>query len=492
LVFLIVLLTGTAAAWVEVDLGPFFFAGEEDGERTVQVLGPLWESRAGIPSGTRFVALRPFYAQLRIKEGTAEVSVTDTLWPFGTAGRRGNSRRWRFFPIFGYDRDVSDPNSPRYVWVMPIVFSGKDQEGVPYLAVFPLGGTIRDVLARDRICFVLFPLYVGTSGRGRETWDFLWPIFSRTTGDRVRKWRVFPVYGEATWEAESKSGFVFWPIYTWKRSLVEGHPGRGYMVFPLYGAVDTPQEKRRLYLWPFFRYRRVEEGREVDFPWPFLRYSSVPDVERLHVWPLWGRTRVAGEERHFFLWPVFRSIRREGRERETTRVWAFPLAWRFLHLEHGETREDYRRVWPLMSSWEHDGRVRTRALDPWPWKNTRGVEWNWAPFWTVAETEREGEAYSADLLWGLVRSRRDGEERRRFSLFPLWDYDRKGKPDQARTSWSILKGLVGVKAKETGTETRLFWFLHFGHRHDGPEGTRAGRSRTRAAGDPSPDEGDDD
>jgi len=456
-----------------INLGPIFYAGRHGEERRIEFLGPLFEARADLPSGTNFLAIRPFYARFEIQTASGEAAVTDFLWPIGTSRRKFDSHRWRFFPIFGYNQHLSDPDSARYIWVFPIIWWGKDQEGVPYFAIFPIGGTIRDIFARDRIDLVLFPLFVHTNGRGRETWDFLFPIFSRTKGEGVHKFRAFPLYGEATWDGQFKNVFFLWPIYHWRKSLDEEHPGRGFLIVPLYGAVDTDVEKRRVYLWPFFRYRNVfEDGKEVDFPWPIFRYASHQDLERRHAWPLWGYTRVGPEKRYFFLWPIFSFTKREIDDDVRTRFWAFPLTWHFYEEEEDIQEEDYRRIWPFYSNWELEDWSRYRALDIWPWKNTRGVEFNWAPFWTfierVEEVSKEAPlAKEADFkfLWGMVRSRAVGEEEKDFSLFPLWDYSREAEGVGDRKQWSILKGLFGIKRTEEVTETRFLWLLKFKNRH---------------------------
>jgi len=225
--------------------------------------------------------------------------------------------------------------------------------------------------------------------------------------------------------------------------------------------VDTTDDHRRVLLWPILRWRKAPEGRELDLPWPVFRYSSVPGEERRHLWPLWGMTRTGAEERHFFLWPLFRHTRRLSESDEKTRVWAVPFFWRFLAVEGGEVKEDYRRAWPLASGWRVGERERARALDPWPWKNTPGVERNWAPFWTFAASLRDGEDYRVNFLWGLVRSRKTADQRRDFSLFPLWEYHRRGAQEEARREFTILKGLFGTRQQEKGTEVRFLYLFRF-------------------------------
>src|SRR5207244_88894 len=120
-----------------------------------------------------------------------------------------------------------------------------------------------------RMFFVVFPAYVDITKRDVRTKYVLFPIFSWTTGDNVKGWRIFPFYGWQTKKDAYDKRYIMFPFWisqdqTWDPAE-ERHARAG---LPFFYHEWTPTRQGWTVLWPFFR--RVEDHkrayREWDFP----------------------------------------------------------------------------------------------------------------------------------------------------------------------------------------------------------------------------------
>ena len=407
------------------DIGPLLSADHTvDGSTRVRAAGPLVERIASEP-GYEFSAVRPFYS--RTADEQRDRVLQEFLWPVGMHKTLGKESFSRFLTAYRHDFDRTDSGSRYRTIVFPIIYSGRDSDDERYFALFPVGGTIHEFLGRDRICFVLFPLYMQSSVNEVETHDVLWPFVSWTRGDKISRTRVFPFYGESSLEDAWKKRFVMWPIWTSVRYDYEEEKGGGFILFPIYGQIQTPRQSTRMVLPPLFRWSRSDEVHEVNCPWPFVQYSS-GRVEKLYLWPLWGRRESGNERSSFLIWPIgWKRTRQNGDE-----VYKSLRIVPFVHYEsetdHGvppdvaasdtdaasdvsfdpDVKSRYFKLWPLMDYRREDDALRFRTLALWPAKHTAPVERNIAPLWTLYSHTRVGDESEHDVLWGLFRRRSRG------------------------------------------------------------------------------------
>ncbi len=390
----------------------------------------------------------------------------DIFWPLAIS-RDVREEEYRRALIF-YSYDHGDDNPPRdRLWLFPFYFQGSDRQGEDYRALFPLYGSIHEFLGRDEISFVLWPLYSTSKLNDLETVNVLWPLISRTTGEDKYRARFFPFYGISRDEGKFDKRFILWPFWNDVTYHYPQSHGSGFVLFPLFGRLNLSTEKTTWVLPPFFRFTSGEERDIIHCPWPFFQWSS-GDKEMLYLWPLWGNKKLGGLDRTFVLWPIFWHETDTHPEGETFRFRVWPIYTYYSLLsdpaESGEREKLAQRtkVWPLFSYRRYGEDSLFRFLELWPFRHADAVDRNIAPLWTLYARERSGENVDHEILWGLFRNQKRGDDYRYWSLFPLFDYERDARKEEVQGGWSILKGLIGWERDGERAGLRLLYFLKFG------------------------------
>lgn len=459
LMFSVCLAAASSLAGPAHDFGCLTSGGDTyDGGRYSRAVGPVFEWRENA-DGTSRKAILPFFVRERDARGR---DMTDILWPVGTISRWEGTTTWRFLTAFGYDSDNSDPESRYRVWVLPVLFWGRNAEGGRYAALFPIGGRIDGFLGRD-ISFVLFPLYSHSRINDLDTRNYLWPIVSRTRGRDVSQFRVFPFYGRSVKSQAWDKTFVLWPFWNSARYEYAGARGRGYVLFPVFGHVKLENQETWMVIPPFFRHSVGAAGREGYYPWPFIQTSS-GRVDKLYVWPLYGNRAEGAVRRQFWLWPfVWRRTAAEvAVQTDSFRV--FPLFYTEssrLTNAPGRVTDRYTSVWPLVSYHRAgEDRRQVRVLDLWPFRDTAPIERCLAPWWTLYRHDRGPEGRRHEVLWGMAHWESTAGGRRSGALFPLvsWDVE---TVSGAHRQWDFLKGLVGYERHETECRYRLLYVVRW-------------------------------
>ncbi len=434
-----------------------------DAADRTRALGPLLEAQHA-PDGSTFAAVRPFYSQTL--DTGRDRCLREILWPIGMVKTLRGDCDWRFFPAFGHDFDANDPDSRHRWWIFPLLFGGQDAHGEKYFAFFPLGGRLNEFLGRDHITFVLFPLYARSDVKGIKTVNWFWPIYSRTRGLGVERFRVFPFYGTSGKKGIWRKRFIMWPFWTSVQYDYEDIDfGGGFILFPLFGKIDVGERHSRMLIPPFIKWEWAPGYRAVNCPWPFFQFEKGA-VDMFRVWPLWGRRTVdETTTKGFTLWPLYTwgNVKR-GESRVITRRLA-PVVFSEKRVSPGKDGApevvDARqfKLWPLFG-YRREGDVMCfRAPALWPLRDVPAVERNLAPLWTLFSRERRGAAHETEFLWGLVRHRVDADGSR-FSLFPFFSTAR-GASGEAR-AWSLLGGLVGYEREGLNKRVRLLYWLRLG------------------------------
>ena len=419
--------------------------------------GPVLERQAA-PDGRSFRAVRPVFSEVR--DPVRERRLRDFLWPVGMIKNDRRDTFWRFLTAFGHDFNETEPG-PRYrCAVLPVLFWGRDRDGQGYFAVFPLGGTIREFLGRDRIDFALFPLYARSAVNDVVTHDVLWPFLSRTRGGDVRRDKVFPFYGRSVNGPDWEKTFVLWPLWTSARYHYPASSGGVFILFPLFGRVNLTDQQGWMLLPPFFKWIRGERHREAWCPWPFVQYAS-GEFEKRYLWPLWGTRSAEGVRSWFALWPLISQTTVQTGPETTRRFFVVPFFTYTSRTQQTEgapgeeavVRARLVKLWPVFSYRRAEESARLRIPELWPFGRVGGVERNLAPLWTLYARVRVQGTVEHEVLWGLGRYRREADGSRRGSLFPLlaWETGRESR------RWSFLLGLAGYERRGLRKIYRLLY-----------------------------------
>ncbi len=398
-------------------------------------------------NGHSFYAWRPFYSSTVEGERWRK----DYLWPVYT--RKGfQDETYGRFLFFGYSSDFEEDTDRHRNWIIPFWFSGTSKSDEDYLAVFPFGGNICEFLGRDKVSFVLFPVYAKSHINEVKTTTVLWPIGSKTTGGKVERFRVWPFYGMSSLEGEYVKKSYLWPIFHTVEYTNEHNPGGGFILVPVYGRIKTEQADNYWLAAPFFRYMRSDGQWIVHAPWPFIQLAD-GDMKKRIFWPFYGKKSLGTQTKQYWLWPLLWNNKTDYAAHVQHRRNAVPFFYyrsdvvtkKTASHEVGDVPNRYWKLWPLMS-WERvENKSRFRTLDLWPLRNTPGIERNWAPWWTLYRRMNDNGETGHHLLWGLYRQTHGEEE----------------------FEWSLLKGFLGYKKSESNRSYR-FLFMRFGEEEEQP------------------------
>lgn len=396
-----------------------------------------------------FFAVRPFYSHTVLEEG----EVRDYLWPLYSRKSFKDEETSRALILWYTHRfDTDEEGRRHHRWLLPFWFQGRDVNGNDYAALFPAGGTIREFLGRDKISFVLFPIFGKSRINDVKTTSVLWPIYSHTRGEGIRRDRVFPIFGKSVLEGKYEKKFILWPFWTSADYFYPNDTGYSRILFPVYGRAKLDNESTVWVIPPFFRFTDGVKQDRMYCPWPFIQRIKSDWRDKFYLWPLWGYDRYQGGLNHrtFLFWPFLWSERTEQAHLTKTRRMFVPFFYleRSYLKEEGVSQKDlmevsrYWRIWPLMSWRRETGHSTFRMLELWPIKDAAPVERNWAPLWTLFKRSNDG---------GVIRKR---------ALWFVWESEQE--PEADRKEWSLLKGLAGYKKTADGRDWRLLYLFHFG------------------------------
>jgi len=452
------------------DFGPIASRYKDvNGDWRLKVLGPLYE-RAESTNGMEMTAYRPVYST--VKDPPNNRSLHDYMWPLATSRKIQDESQWRFIIFYGFNHTTNDPHHRYRFWLLPFYFQGRNESNETYRALFPIGGNIDDFLGRDKINFVLFPIYSRSSVNDVKTTSVIWPLISRTknSDDTIYRARFFPFYGVSEHEGKFRKRFVLWPFYTDVEYKYPRSKGKGHILFPLYGYLNLTTEKTIWVIPPFFRFTRGDERNVINAPWPFYRRESGKDRYVHYIWPLWG-TRIEGSrERNFVLWPIFWHDMDKRPGKKIDRRFMAPFYSHTVVTEDNKTTNPYvkpavlerrHKVWPIYSYRRDGDASRFRFVELWPFADASAMDRNLSPFWSIYSRCAYKDNVDTEVLWGLYRNQKRADHGRYVSLFPLFDFRRDESVDEPVRSWNILKGLIGFERKGSLKTFKLLYIIKF-------------------------------
>lgn len=453
------LLAAMAAAAPEeaITFWPFYSRDKNVfGEERVRAIGPIFQHLSST-NGASFLGVHPFYSGAKNPEDHLRRD-HHVLWPLWFGHGADKEYGWQVLALmFWHDYDVTQPRSKHHLWLLPFYFSGRNADGDPYVALFPVGGKICDFLGSDELVFVAFPLYGHSTLGEQQTVTALWPVYSRTTGPHNQRLRVFPFYGHAQFRNYYEKFFLFWPIWSQGSYSYKKSSGYSHFLFPLWGRLNVTDQEAWWIVPPLFRFSTRGANKLYYLPWPFIQIGR-GEVEKFYLWPLYGRKSAYGLPYTFALWPIIRYWENEEGGLRGDQLMIMPFWYSQTRIKPGaakgqgsaEVTARHNRFWPLYTYKREGDRSKFGMPALCPFREVDAIERNYAPLWTIYARQRNGSLVEDDVLWGLFRYRR-GPEEKNVELFPLFRRSRNSS-DQTR-SWSLLKGLVA--REERGEEARF-------------------------------------
>jgi hypothetical protein len=417
------------------------------------------------------MAFPPFFSCYR--DPSVESHEDDFLYPVFTSIHYGEERRWQFFEfISSAGGQMQNGTKQNRFTLFPFYYQQRSTDkNQNYTALFPIYGHLQNRFWRDRIFFVLFPIYSQTQKRDIVTDNILFPIGSIRNGDGLHGWGVWPFvghekkivtlqtngFGDVSVNPGHDRWFTLWPLWLKQdNGLGTTNTETFRASIPLFVYDRSPKVDLTTVIWPFFTWidNREKKYREWQMPWPFIIFARGEGKTTSRIFPLFQTSHNDTLESDFVLWPIytFRRTHSDPLDYRRTRV-AFYL---YVNIDEKNTKtgQSKRRLdmWPFFT-WHKDfnGIERLQVLAPVEpiLPNNRGIERNWSPLWSVwrAEANPKAGASSHSLLWNLYRDEKWPEHKKVSLLFGLFQYQSDGENRRTKLFYITVAKSSAPKTK---------------------------------------------
>lgn len=425
----------------------------EPGHRT-EAAGPFYYSERKESEET--LAYPPFFSAYK-NPGVTHGEL-DVVYPFLTYEYYSDEWRLQFFQLLSFagGRQPDEFQTHRFT-IFPLYFQQRSlNTNLEYTAVVPFYGHLQNRLFRDKIYFVMFPIYGQSQKKDIVTDNYFYPFVHVRNGDGLHGWQVWPFvgqehkeittqtngFGEVATIAGHDKAFVCWPLYL-KEDGGKGtaNPEKFRASIPFFSMTRSPNRDATSVIWPLFTWvdERERKYHEWEGPWPFVIFARGEGKTTSRVFPLFSQSHNQTQESDWYVWPAYhyKGIHSEALDWRSTRL--------FFYLYVGVTEKNTqtgvqklrRDAWPLFT-WRRDfnGNTRLQVFAPIEsvLANNRGIERNWSPIWSLwrAEDNPRAGRSSRSLLWNLYRSDVEPGHKKTSLLFGLFQYQSVGEKGRWR------------------------------------------------------------
>jgi hypothetical protein len=421
-------------------VGPLFF--EEEQEDTIQWAFPPLMS----------------YTHDRVLPSTE----FDILYPFLTYDLFGKEYRFQIFQVFNFAGGVANEETNKHRFsLFPFYLQQRSKDNsLDYVSILPFYGKLQNRFFRDRVFYVMMPLYVESWKRDIHTVNYVFPIFHLRDGDGLRGWQFWPLVGHEhkaptvqtnMWEDEipvpgHDRKFVLWPFFLNQRAGLGGTNEEHTQAFiPLYSFTRSPLRDATAV--PFILgwssvHDRGKKYDEIGAPWPLVVFRKGESSRTRRIWPIYSRATNEFLESTWYLWPVYKynRVHSDPLDRDRMRILLYLYSDTTERNTENNTARRRRELWPFyLYRQDWDGSSRLQVLAPLEpiLPNNKSIERNYSPLWSIWRDEKNAKtgARSQSLLWNLYR--------------------RETKPDFSRTS--AFFGLVQRAKTSDGSHWRWFY-----------------------------------
>ena len=179
---------------------------------------------------------------------------------------------------------------------------------------------------------------------------------------------------------------------------------------------------------------REKKYHEWEGPWPFVIFARGEGKTTDRVWPIFSQSHNQTQESDSYAWPFYyyKRTHSDPLDWQATRV----LFYLYVGVTERNTEtgaEKLRRdAWPFFA-WrkDFDGSTRLQILAPIEaiLANSRGIERNWSPLWSLWRAEENPRAArsSRSLLWNLYRRDTEPGHEKISAGFGLYQRETEGE-----------------------------------------------------------------
>jgi len=446
--FLILLLGLSATGWAEDEFNAGLlydqFPLTLDSGRRTEAIGPLCYQQQKDSETTW--AFPPIFSHYT--DPVVESTEDDMFYPVLTYESYGQEYRWQFFQLWSFagGQEPKGGQQDRFT-LFPFYFQQRSPDpNENYTALIPFYGHLQHRLFRDKIFFVMFPIYGQSQKKDVVTDNYLFPFFHVRHGDGLHGWQFWPLVGHEHKDVTTLTNgfgdtklvgghddfFALWPVFFHDNNGIgTDNPEKFRAGIPLYAYSRSPKRDSTSVLWPFFSWidEREKKYREWQGPWPFVVFTRGEGKTTSRVWPLFSQSHNATLESDSYLWPVYtyRRTHSDPLDLQRTRV-VFYLYANTVE-KNTATGAEKRRVDALPFFTFHrdfngNRRLQILALLEPVLPGNRGIERNWSPLWSiwVSENNPRTGASSQSFLWNLYRHESTPTARKCSLLLGLFQY----------------------------------------------------------------------
>ena len=423
-----------------------------EGVSEIEGLGPLFYWKKG--PGRREWGARPLLYWTRDEDEA--LRRLEFLYPFGKYQAKENDKKGYLFPISDY-RDEEFDGTRKWNFQFFPFFIGETENQEDYFGLFPFFGTLLNRYGKDEIRFYLWPLYSESLSEGTRIWNFLWPFFSFTSGEKKRGYRFWPIYGEREELGVSKSAFFLWPIFLKKtKGLDTEDPVEERMVFPFYVSKESKYFESKTFLWPLFSHAREERTgfEQWDLPWPLFRTFKGENLYGKRFFLFYGyKVREGQSKRVFLLYPFYQYEEdwMQDFHEKTYRILFSRI--RTGENDQGMEKGESIRIWPFYDREREEGGRETLSLFYLlPFKE-EGLERNLFPLFRIFRWEKDPQkGVSTNLFWGFYKEMKKED----VDYWEIAHFIGSKRGDGWKTV-SFLKGLLLYEREGEKVSLRFFY-----------------------------------
>jgi hypothetical protein len=266
------------------------------------------------------------------------------------------------------------------------------------------------------------PLLYWTGDEKESLWrlEVVYPFgkYEVQEGDKKGYLAPLSLFREETFDGKKKWDFQFFPFFIGETEKKQDYFG----LFPIYGTLleRYGKEEIRFYFWPLYSRSTSEGVHTTNLLWPFFSFIEGEKKRGYRFWPLYGRREEFGiSKSEFFLWPVFL---RQTKGMDTDDPVDDRLIFPFYISKASKHFESKTFLWPFFSH----ARDQLTGFEQWdlPW-----------PFF---QSLREENLYGIKFFPFYGYKEKEGELRRIFVLYPLYQLEEDQMGDVQEKTYRLL------------------------------------------------------
>lgn len=419
-----------------------------------EILGPFYYNETNDETGNVW-AFPPFFSHQ--EDPTIDEIEDQSFYPIFSYVKYGTQYRAQFVELFSFagGENPGEVHAHRLM-VFPIYFQQRSSKtNEDYTAVFPFYGTVKNVLFRDKIHFVMFPAYSRTQLKDVVNYNYFFPFVNTRHGNGMHGWQFWPFYGMEhkvptlvtnTWGVDTNGGhdqsFVMWPIHIRQNNGIgTPNPEKLRAELPFYASDRSPLRDSTSVIWPFFNWidDREKNYREWEMPWPLIEVARGQGKHALRIFPFYNHAYNDEMIDNFYLWPVYKydAIHAPPLGFHRKRILFF--LYQNTYEQNTETGKFRDRVdlWPFAlytRDFNGSSRLQILALLETFLPDSPGIDRNWSPLWSIWRSEKnpaDGKN-SQSVFWNLYRRDAAPGAKKISCFFGLYQYQSNSEEKKLR------------------------------------------------------------